>query len=115
MSLCNRVVLYVPLLSDEFVLYCDASGCGLGACLQVLRDGVELPVAFYSKQLRGAEKRYTVTELETLAIATVEHFNVYVERASVKVYTDNRACEALRRSRSSLNPRLRRWADKLQS
>ncbi len=76
-SLCERVVLHVPLLSDVFVLYCDASGCGLGACLHVVRDGEELPVAFYSRQLRGAEVRYTVTELETLAIAqAVEHFNI---------------------------------------
>ncbi len=80
-SLCKRVVLYVPLLTDEFCLYTDASGVGIGACLHVVREGDELPVAFFSRQLRGAEKRYSVTELESLAIvAVVAHFNVYLEK-----------------------------------
>ena len=47
-SLCVRVVLFVPVFNDCFCLYTDASGDGVGACLHVVRDEVELPVAFYS-------------------------------------------------------------------
>ena len=56
-----------------------------------------------------------MTELETLAIvAAVFHFDVYLEKAAVVVYTDHRACTALGKSKSELNPRLRRMALKLQ-
>ncbi len=114
-SLCKRVVLYVPLLTDELCLYTDASGMGIGECLHVVREGDELPVAFFSRQLRGAEKRYSVTELESLAIvAVVAHFNVYLERAKVTVRNDHRACLALVKGNAVLNIRLRRMADKLQ-
>ena len=46
----------------------DVSGKGLSGMLSVFRDGVELPVAFYSRQLRGAETRYSASELECLAV-----------------------------------------------
>ena len=60
-----------------FVLYTDASGGRVGACLHVRRKEQELPVAFFSRQLRGAEKSYYVTELEGVAVV---------------VYTDHHAC-----------------------
>ena len=55
-SLCSAVMLNVPCMSGSFVLYTDASGWGLGACLHVRRNDKELPVAFFSRQLQGAEK-----------------------------------------------------------
>ncbi len=95
-SLCSRVALHVPVCSDSFVLYTDASGRDIGACLHVSRDNEELPVAFYSRQLRGTEATYTVTELETLAIvAALLHFEFYLYGAPVVVYTDHRACTSL--------------------
>ena len=54
-SLCSHCVLTVPCLLDIFQLHTDASGVGVGSVLNVIRDGVEYPVAFYSRQLRGAE------------------------------------------------------------
>ncbi len=61
-----------------FFLYTDASGEGIGACLHVVRGEMDLPVAFFSRQLRGAEKNYSVTELETLAIVSaVKYFEYY--------------------------------------
>ncbi len=44
--LSDSVVLFIPTQSDCFVLYCDASGGGVGGCLHVARDR-ELPVAFF--------------------------------------------------------------------
>ena len=59
-------------ISDTFVLYTDASGWELGACLHDIREE-ELLVALYSHQLQGAEHHYSVTELESLSIvAAVE-------------------------------------------
>ena len=62
--LSNFCVLTIPLCTGHFVLQIDASGKGLRGVLSVFSDGVELPVAFYSWQLRGAETRYSASELK---------------------------------------------------
>ena len=67
-ALVSVSVLTIPSQEDVFSVHTDASGLGVGATLNVVREGVELPVGFYSKQLQGAEKRYSATELEALAI-----------------------------------------------
>ncbi len=74
-SLCNRCILHVPVSSDMFVVHTDASCRGIGEVLNVCRDGDVLPVAFFSQQIRGAEHRYSATELEALAVVlTVNNF-----------------------------------------
>ena len=50
--LCSACTLHIPSPSDKFVLQTDASYAGIGGCLSVMRDGAELPVAFYSRKLR---------------------------------------------------------------
>ena len=113
-SLCNNVSLTIPSILDTFTLHTDASGFGIGACLHVIRDEQELPVAFYSRQLQNAEKRYTITELETLAIvAALKHFQFYVYGTSINIYTDHKACVSLFTS-TVLNTRLKRMVDYLQ-
>ncbi len=104
MSLCNSVVLHIiPCRSDTFTLYTDASGAGVGGCLHITRDGKELPVAFFSRQLKKAEKNYSVTELEALAIvSSIRHFNYHLYGRPVTIITDHRACLALS-SGSTLN------------
>ena len=41
---------------------------GLGAVLSVERKGEELPVTYFSKRLTAAEKNYSASELECLAV-----------------------------------------------
>ena len=113
-SLCSHVSLTIPSIADIFSLHTDASGCGVGACLHVHRDGEDLPVAFFSRQLQGAEKNYSITELETLAIVSaLKHFQFYLYGAHVTIYTDHKACTALLTS-PVLNPRLKRMTLYLQ-
>ena len=113
-SLVNNVTLTIPSLADTFTLHTDASGHGIGACLHVIRDEEELPVAFYSRQLQNAEKRYSITELETLAIvAAIKHFQFYIYGAHINIITDHKACTALLTS-TVLNTRLKRMALFLQ-
>ena len=96
------------------MLYTDASGRGIGACLHIKRDSKELPVAFYSRQLQGAESNYSITELETLAIiAAVDHFQFYIYGTSFEVITGHKACTSLLTS-NVLNQCLRRMALSLQ-
>ncbi len=112
--LCNACVLFIPSQNDPLRLYTDASGGGVGGCLHIVRHDRELPVAFYSRQLRGAEHRYTATELEALAIVeSLRHFDHYTCGAPVTVVTNHRACVVLMSS-SHLNKRLMRMALKIQ-
>ncbi len=73
--LCSVTCLHVPTIHDVLVLQTDASLGGVGAVLNIVRQRELLPVAFYSRQLRGPEIRYSATELEGLAVyAAVQHF-----------------------------------------
>ena len=109
-SLVNVCILTVPSSEDCFVLHTDASGAGIGATLNVLRGGEEKPVAFFSKQLQGAQKGYSATELEGLAVFKSIHFFAhYLWGKHFEVVTDHKALVYLLKSRK-LNKRLHGWA-----
>ena len=112
-SLVNVCVLTIPSQEDCFSLHTDASGLGIGATLNVLRDGVEKPVAFFSRQLQGAQKRYSATELEGLAVfKAINFFDHFLYGQKFKVMTDHKALVYLLKSRR-LNKRLHGWMLKL--
>lgn len=112
-SLCNKCILHVPSHDDEYVVHTDASGKGIGGVLNVKRGEDILPVAFYSRQLRGAELRYSATELEALAVVrTVQHFLPYLYGREFVVVTDHQALTSLMSSKT-LNRRLHGFAMKL--
>ena len=93
-------VLTIPSQEDCFTLHTDASGLGVGATLNVVREGVESPVGFYSKQLQGAEKNYSATELEALAIyKAIFFFEHFLFGRDFVVYTDHKALVSLLRSK----------------
>ena len=70
----------IPLPNDcFFLLQTDASKKGISGILSVLRDEMELPVAFFSHQLVERERSYAATELEGLAVKeSNRHFEVYL-------------------------------------
>ena len=108
-SLVDVCSLVVPSQQEEFVLHCDASGAGIGATLNVVREGKKLPVAYYSKQLQGAQHRYSATELEGLAVFKAVHFFAhYLFGCRFVVVTDHKALVSFLRSRV-LNRRLHGW------
>jgi len=73
-SVSNACILTIPLPEDTMSIVTDASGSGIGGVLQVLRNGEWEAAAFYSRQTRGPEQRYSATELEALALVeTVRH------------------------------------------
>ena len=114
-SLCDMCVLTVPSLEDCFVLNTDASGRGIGATLNVCREGIERPVAFFSQQLQGAQKFYSACELECLAIfKAINKFAHWLWGRRFIVRTDHCALVSLLKSRT-LNRRLHGWVLKLQN
>ncbi len=67
-------------------------------------------MAYYSKQLSPAEKNYTVTELEYLAVVReIDHFAIHVFGRDFTLVTDHHALAALHSS-GKLNGCLLRWA-----
>ena len=112
--LCSLPSLTLPVPADEFLLQTDASGVGLGAVLSVVRNEVELPVAFFSKKLLPRERRYSASELEGLAVVVaVQHFQPYLITHPFTVETDHKALVFLGTAQHK-NGRLARWAMKLQ-
>ena len=110
----QTTTLCIPLPKDCFSLVTDVSGLGIGGVLQVRRDGKWKPAGYFSRQLKGPEQRYSATEMEALAVVeTVKQFNYYLHGRNFCVYTDHKPLLQLLTS-EHLNPRLRRYAYKLQ-
>ncbi|GJX23340.1 putative reverse transcriptase domain-containing protein [Tanacetum coccineum] len=59
-KLCNAPVLALPDRPRDFVVYCNASGLGLG-CVLMQRGNV---IAYASRQLKIHKKNYTTHDLE---------------------------------------------------
>ena len=113
-SLVDLCVLTIPSEEDVFVLHSDASGAGVGATLNVVRDDQKLPVAYYSKQLQGAEHNYSATELEGLAVfRSINFFAHYLFGARFKAITDHKVLVSFLKSKV-LNKRLQGWMIQLQ-
>ena len=107
--LVNVYVLTIPSQEDVFVLHTDASGAGIGATLNVMREGEERPAAYFSRQLQGAQRNYSATELEGLAIFKAVHFfSHFLYGCRFTVVTDHKALVAFLHSRV-LNKRLHGW------
>ena len=72
-------------------------------------------MAYYSKKLTPAERHYSATEVEGLAVVRgVQHFVHYLIGRHFRIETDHRALQFLQSARH-LNGRLSRWALLLQS
>ena len=113
--LCDEHTLTLPRSEDKLVLHTDASMLGVGAVLSVEREGEEFPVAYFSKILTAAERNYSASEMECLAVVkAVDHFAIHLLGQRFTVVTDHRALVALQES-SRLNGRLMRWALALQA
>ncbi|GJT46958.1 putative reverse transcriptase domain-containing protein [Tanacetum coccineum] len=63
-KLCNAPILAFPDGPKDFVVYCDASGIGLG-CVLMQRGKV---IAYASRQLKIHEQNYTTHDLELGAV-----------------------------------------------
>ena len=114
-SLSDNPVLLAPNLLKPCTLCTDASGVGLGAVLiQEDHNGLDRPVAYYSRGLSKAAKNYSTTELECLAVvAAVKRFAYYLESLPFKVITDHRSLLYLDKMKNSTS-RLTRWSLSLQ-
>ena len=110
--LIESPVLVYPDFGKDFILETDASALGLGAVLsQRADDGRLHPVAYASRSLSPQEKRYAITELETLAVVwSVSHFHAYLYGHDVQVFTDHSAVKAVLETPSPSGKHARWWS-----
>ncbi|GFW08836.1 transposon Tf2-9 polyprotein [Trichonephila clavipes] len=111
----DDVIITSPSFKDhldhltQFNLFTDASGVGIGAVLQQNQK----PIAFASRTLNKAERNYTVTERECLAVIwALNKFKTYFGPLPVKVIPDHAALTKLTNGKN-LSSRMIRWALKL--
>lgn len=110
-SLCSpSVVLYLPEPGLPWVLDTDASMIGIGAALYQEKDSLYRPVCFLSRALTPAEKNYSVTELECLAVVwAVRKCRHYVYGECIRVRSDHEPLKWLLNMKEPRG-RLARWA-----
>lgn len=93
-----------------FILRTDASQYALGAALLQGEPPEERPIEYASRLLSKAERNYTTTEREALAIVwSISKFRGYLDEQSLVVITDHQPLKWLM-SLASPNGRLARWA-----
>ena len=113
-SLVRRSILRLPDHNKTFILRTDASNCGLGAALRQEHEGRFFPIAYGSKKLTSAERKYSTIEKECLAIVwEVSKFHLYLAGKPFVLQTDHQLLTFLKDAKFR-NDRIMRWALALQ-
>lgn len=113
-SLTKAPVLANPDYEQKFVIQADASDIGIGAVLVQGEGEEERVVAYFSRKLSAAQRKYHTTEKECLAVlSAIEKFRPYVEGSHFTVITDHASLCWLQNLKDP-SGRLGRWALKLQ-
>jgi hypothetical protein len=103
-TIAKEVVLAYPDFSKPFEIYTDASTKQLGAV--ITQDN--RPIAFFSRKLSITQTKYSVTEIELLAIVeTLKEFKGMLWGQSIKVYTDHK--NLTRDALGLTSDRVHRW------
>jgi hypothetical protein len=113
-KLCSYPVLthYQPGLPT--IIHCDASGKVIAAILLQISNKIEHPIAYESRKLTPTEQKWTITELEMLALCfALSKFRKYIIGTPFTVRTDHKALLWLRNFREELSPKLTRMAIKI--
>nr|GEW43868.1 putative reverse transcriptase domain-containing protein [Tanacetum cinerariifolium] len=110
-KLCNAPVLSLPDGLEDFVVYCDVPGIGLGYVL-MQRGNV---IAYASRQLKFSKKNYTTHDLElgvvVFALMIRRH---YLYGTKNVIYTNHKSLQHIF-SQKELNIRQRRWIELFSS
>ncbi|KAK7889395.1 hypothetical protein WMY93_024955 [Mugilogobius chulae] len=109
------LTLFDPAL--PVVISTDASDYGLGAVFtQVQPDGTEKPVAFASRTLTNAERKYSTVEKEALAcVWATEKWRTYLWGRRFTLRTDHQALTTLLSTKGMgrAGMRIARWSARL--
>ncbi|GKE89229.1 retrotransposon protein, putative, ty3-gypsy subclass [Tanacetum coccineum] len=97
------------ILSENFVVYCDALHKGLGAVLMKK----EKVIAYASPQLKVHERNYTTHEIELEAVVfALKMWRHYMYGTKCVVFTNHKSLQHIL-DQKELNMRQRRWLELL--
>ena len=112
-ALISAPILSYPDFSLDFILDTDACMEGSGAVLSQLVDGQEKVVAYFSKKFSKAQRQYSVTRQELLAvISSTKHFRHYLYGRRFRVRTDHGSLRWLTNFRDA-EGQMARWIEYL--
>ncbi|PON34285.1 LOW QUALITY PROTEIN: Ribonuclease H-like domain containing protein [Trema orientale] len=104
--LISAPVLTIPLGTEGFVIYSDASKQGLGC---VLMNGKV--IAYASRQLKDYECNYPIHDIELAAVVfALKIWRHYLYGIHCKIFTDHKSLKYLF-TQKELNMRQRRWLE----
>ena len=113
-SLVRGPILRLPDHNKTFILRTDASNCRLGAALLQEHEGRFFPIAYGSKKLTSAERKYSTFEKKHLAIVWgVSKFRLYLAGKPFVLQTDHQPLTFLKDAKFR-NDGIVRWALALQ-
>nr|CAI5854469.1 unnamed protein product [Callosobruchus analis] len=114
-SLVSAPVLTCPDFTQPFFVETDASSYGLGVVLTQRQNGQEKVICYLSRSLTKAERKYSVTEKELLAVLFgVEKLRPYIEGTHFTVVTDHYSLKWLFSIKEPTG-RIARWQLRLQA
>lgn len=106
-------ILSCPDFSLPFTIQTDASGYGIGAVLTQNHEDGEKVICYISKGLTKAERKYSTTERECLAVLfAIEKLRPYIEGTKFTVVTDHYSLKWLNSIKDPVG-RIARWAVRL--
>ena len=109
-ALVSAPILAYPDFELTFHLYVDASHTGIGLTLGQIIDGKERVIAYAGRDFNQAERNYSATEREALAVIDgIKRFQPYLHGRKFTIYTDHNALKWLM-SIQDPTGRVARWA-----
>jgi hypothetical protein len=86
-AIAKETVLAYPYFLKPFEIYTDASSMQLGAV--ITQDNMS--IAFFGRKLSETQQKYSVTEIELLAIVeTLKEFKRMLWGQDINIYTDHK-------------------------
>lgn len=108
-ALVSAPILAYPDFNLPFHLYVDASQTGIGLTLGQIVNGKEVAIAFAGRDLNKAERNYSATEREALAVIDgIKRFQPYLRAKKFVIHTDHNALKWLMSIQDPSN-RIARW------
>ena len=105
-ALVTATLLHHPHPNAQTSITVDASNRAVGGQLEQLLDGTWCPVAFFSRKLSNAKRKYSTFDRELLAIfLAVKHFRHLIEGLQFTIFTDHRPLTFAFASAAERSPR----------
>ncbi|RVW58452.1 Retrovirus-related Pol polyprotein from transposon 17.6 [Vitis vinifera] len=112
--LTSAPIMRAPNWELPFEVMCDSSDYAIGVVLGQREDGKPYVIYYASKSLNDAQRNYTTTEKELLAVVyALDKFRAYLIGSSIVVFTDHSALKYLL-TKQDAKARLIRWILLLQ-